>query len=96
MSLSDLDPAIRAQYEPLIRELPDGRIIAAHRLLMHWTLLVGIDDVGYTERYCFATFDLVLAAFNDWDGTGEPTGWHRHPTTGRRRDLETGREWVAP
>jgi hypothetical protein len=30
-----------------------------------------------------------------WDGTGDPEGWHRHPKSHRRRNLQTGEEWVA-
>lgn len=78
-----------------IRQLPDGRWIATHRLLMHWTLLVDLHAYGYEDRYCFATKALVDAAFDNWDGTGDPEGWHRHPNSGRRRNLQTGEEWVA-
>lgn len=96
MTIEEMLPAeIRAEYEHL-RMLPDGRIIAIRRLLMHWTLLVGLDEFGYAENYCFATRDLVESAYKNWDGTGEPEGWHRHPKSGRRRDIATGREWIAP
>jgi hypothetical protein len=36
----------------------------------------------------------VLAA-HEWDGTGEPVGWMRHPQTGRRRpDGDPAREYI--
>lgn len=28
---------------------------------------------------------VAVAALIEWDGTGEPEGWIRHPMTGRRR-----------
>ncbi|MNV12860.1 hypothetical protein D3C71_1034810 [compost metagenome] len=84
----------RAAYDRF-RQLPDGRWIGSHRLLMHWTIHVDLHEYGYEDRYCFATKALADAAFDNWDGTGDPEGWHRHPKTGRRRDLATGKEWIA-
>lgn len=82
------------RYYTDIRQLSDGRWIGVHRLLMHWTLHVDIHEWGYEDRYCFATYELAKAAFDNWDGTGDPEGWHRHPSTGRRRNIETGEEWI--
>lgn len=76
-----------------IRELPDGRLIATHRLISHWTLLIDLNQTGYEDRYCFKTYELVKAAFDNWQGEGDPEGWHRHPYSGRRRNILTGREW---
>lgn len=90
-----LPEEVRIAYEAL-RRLPDGRIIGVHRLLYHYTLQVDIDWCGYHERYCYATLDGAMKALREWDGAGDPEGWHRHPESGRRRDPETGREWVAP
>lgn len=86
---------IREHY-PDFRQLPDGRFIGVMRLLFHWTMHVDIHPVGYEDRYCFETYELAKAAFDDWDGTGDPEGWHRHPMTGRRRDLKAGTEWFEP
>lgn len=77
-----------------LKQLPDGRYIGTHRLLFHWTLHIDIDDVGYADRYCFATYELTKKAFDEWSGEGDPDGWHRHPKSGRRKDPVTGREWV--
>ncbi|MCS4089697.1 hypothetical protein [Rhizobium sp. BK176] len=77
-----------------LRQLPDGRYIGTLQLLFHWTMHIDIDLVGYSDRYCFATYELAKKAFDEWSGEGDPDGWHRHPKTGRRKDLVTGREWV--
>ena len=38
----------------------------------------------------------ILAA-TEWDGDGEPMGWHRHPSTGRRRpEGDPEMEYVNP
>ncbi|MBY3151093.1 hypothetical protein HFO56_01540 [Rhizobium laguerreae] len=89
----ELPPYVADSYIDL-KQLPDGRYIGTVRLLYHWTMHIDIDDVGYADRYCFATYELAKKAFDEWSGVGDPEGWHRHPTSGRRKDLTTGREWV--
>jgi hypothetical protein len=78
-----------------VKIMPDGRLCGIHRLLFHWTLHVDIGEFGYTDRYCYDTLARARAALDQWDGIGDPDGWHRHQNTGRRRDLATGREWIA-
>jgi len=44
---------------------------------------------GYDDRWCYHSKEAALAAIAGWDRnypTTEPQGWHRHPTTGRRRE----------
>lgn len=84
----DLHPADREAYLQFWT-LPDGRLCGLHRLLMHWTVHVDIDLCGYADRYCYETAELAIKAMNSWDGTIDPEGWHRHPTTGRRRPDKT-------
>jgi hypothetical protein len=77
------------------RTMPNGRICGIRRLMYHWTMHVDINEFGYDDKYCFATLALAKTALDQWDGTGDPIGWHRHLNSGRRRDLATGAEWVA-
>jgi hypothetical protein len=61
-------------------------------------LLISVDRamLGYEDRWCYApgTADRALAA---WNGAGEPEGWHRHPTTGRRRpNGDASLEYINP
>lgn len=53
------------------------------------------DNVGYEDRWCYHGREAAIAALDAWDGAGEPEGWHRHPSTGRRRD-SAGAEYIAP
>lgn len=92
--LADIPAEVRAEYRGL-RVLRDGRIIGVHRFLFTWGLIVDIDPVGYADRYCYHDLATCSLAFLTWDGTGEPNGWHRHPKSGRRRNIETGEEWMA-
>ena len=94
-SLSDLPEVMAAEYVKN-KSLADGRIIGLKRLLFHWTIHVDIHEWGYEERYCFATFELADEAFEKWIDQEEPTNWHRHPTTARRRSIETGEIWIEP
>lgn len=72
-----------------VRDLGDGRYACVSRLLFHYTLKVGRigDDVGYDDRWCYQDLVLALAALRTWNPgeEPEPTGWHRHPNSGRRR-----------
>lgn len=82
----------------LVKDLGDGRYAAAKPLLFHWTLVIGQigDRFCYDDRYCYATADQAIRALTEWDGNGEPTDWHRHPHTGRRRpDGDAAREYIA-
>jgi len=42
------------------------------------------DEFGFNRNYCFETYQQAKAALDAWDGQGEPVGWFRDPTTGRR------------
>ncbi len=86
MELSD---EVKSYYTKM-KTLADGRICGVHRLIYHWTMQVGISEFGYEERYCFATQEMAETAMDAWDGTGDPILWHRHPETGRRRNVVTG------
>lgn len=48
------------------------------------------DRIGYEDRWCYHDFPAAWAAFDCWDGTGEPKGWHRHPPSGRRVSEDPG------
>ena len=82
-----------------VKDIGNGLYAAIKPLLYHWTMIAGeIGDIfGYEDRWCYATQELAEKALREWDGNGEPTGWHRHPATGRRRpDRDAEQEYVAP
>lgn len=86
-----------------IRDLEDGTYVVAKPLMFHWTLIRGAwdDTLGYFDRWCYADRDGALAALAAFplrpDPRYEPTGWHRHPMSGRRRpDGTSDTEIVAP
>ena len=80
------------------KDIRDGLYAGIKPLLFHWTLIVGEigDTFGYADRWCYADQDLTMKALRDWSGDGEPTGWHRHPNSGRRRTGgDSAREYIA-
>lgn len=84
-----------------IKDLGDGTYVMAKRLLFHWMLIRGDigDLLGYFNRWCYDTQENVLRAVQDFplhpDSSYEPTGWHRHPRTHRRRpDGDPSREYI--
>lgn len=54
---------------------------------------------GYTDRWCYKSPQAAWTAALAWDpdATMEPLGWHRHPSSGRRRpDGDPEKEYVNP
>lgn len=75
-----------AEHYPVLWHDPEVGVCALHRLMYHWTVHVGLDCVGHRTRYCYATDWLAAADFDEWNGVGEPSYWHKHPDSGRYRD----------
>ncbi|WP_429565708.1 hypothetical protein [Paraburkholderia sp. MM6662-R1] len=62
-------------------------------------IIADLTEWGHGDRWCYQTFDDARAALDAWSGEEgtEPTGWTRHPDTGRRRpDGDAGREYFNP
>jgi hypothetical protein len=76
-------------YPPIcIRELPDGRVAWIHRLMFTHALLVAhLPCESYEDRWCYQHREDAIRALQEWnpETEAEPTGWHRHPPSGRRR-----------
>ncbi len=55
----------------------DEELWALTRFIFTCAIIGDIDMWGYRTRYCYHTEADALAAFEAWDGSGEPAGWHR-------------------
>jgi hypothetical protein len=42
------------------------------------------DTTGIADCWCYRSYADAKAALDGWNGQGEPTGWIRHPPSGRR------------
>lgn len=52
----------------------NGRVCAVKDFAFTSALLVGIDPIGYTLRYCYEHAHEAEAALAQWGGTGHPGG----------------------
>jgi hypothetical protein len=71
----------------------EDRICAIMPLMFTCAIIADLDAYTIGDRWCYKNYKDAKAAFDAWDGKGEPTGWHRHPKTGRRLD-ENGNPYV--
>ncbi len=90
---------VRKFWSPaLFRELPDGRIVWIHRMLYTSALLIGPDTCGgYEDRWCYPTLAEAEAVLHSWNPEieSEPSGWVRHPASGRRRpEGDASRQYI--
>lgn len=80
----------------------DGKWCALYRFVFTVAILKGsmFDDCGYEDRWCYDGFYKAAVGLAGWIARGfeeEPTGWHRHPDSGRRRpDGDPSKEYVHP
>jgi hypothetical protein len=83
-----------------LKILPDGSAAWIQRFLFTIAIVVAHSEsglaYGYDDRYCYHFFSEACQALKEWDGEGDPEGWHRNPPTGRRRpDGDASKEYVS-
>jgi hypothetical protein len=66
-------------------EFPNGDNAAIMKLMFTFAILHNISYYSYDDRWCYQSYEEAKKALINWNGEGEPDGWHRHPSTGRRR-----------
>lgn len=58
-------------------------------------LLVGVTYAGYCRGYWYEDLTSAVRAFEQFDGLGDPDGWFRCVTDGRRRpNGDAAREYI--
>lgn len=82
------------------RVLPNGSEVCVYPLLFGAARLTfGCDpeDGGYDDCWDYPYLGAAIQAMERWDGQGEPAGWTRYPSSGRRRpDGDPSKEYVRP
>jgi hypothetical protein len=70
-----------------VKRLPDGRYACIYPLMFtHAIITVQADDyTSMGDHWCYYTYGAARAALDDWSGTDEPLGWHKHPRSNRCR-----------
>jgi hypothetical protein len=73
---------------------------AITRLGFTWNIVVGRQGSDYEHHWSYPTQEEAKTALDAWGDVmfvGEPTGWHRHPATGRvRLNGDPGQERQGP
>jgi len=71
----------------------NGRYAGLSKMIFTTAIITGEvgDTAQYEDRWCYNGHEAAANALAMWDGTGEPTGWVRHPSSGRRVS-QTGNE----
>ncbi len=82
-----MDTSIEEEYINVV-EFPSGRKAGLMSLMYTWAIIADITWFGYENRWCYSTLTDAQGALDDWNGEGEPQGWHRHLPSGRRRDKD--------
>ena len=80
-----------------IKLLSGDRWAATMQFMFTTAIVVGKvgNKLCYDDRWCYHDDATAAKALVQWDGIGEPLGWHRHPATGRRRpDGDSSGEYV--
>jgi hypothetical protein len=67
-----------------VKFFPDGEVAWLARFIFTSAILYGLEPFGHRDRWCYETMADARRALDEWNGQGEPEGWHRHPATGRR------------
>lgn len=68
------------------RAFENGRDAMVMPLLFTYAIIADLTPAYYGDRWCYHSYAAAKVALDTWDGEGEPTGWHRHPDSGRRRE----------
>lgn len=70
-----------------LRFLPGNRWAGLYQFAFTGAIIAGTiyDWCGTDDRWCFCDLQAARNALQQWNGEGEPEGWHRHPASGRRR-----------
>lgn len=84
------EAVFRDQYlgtATMYKEFEDGEEAGVIELMFTYAIVSGLSGFGYEDRWCYHSQDAAEKALTEWDGEygTEPEGWHRHPSTGRRR-----------
>lgn len=75
------------------RVLAPGYGLWVQPMIFTHRIVVGTIGSGFVDdAWCYHTREAAEAAADAWDPTvdPEPDGWHRHPRTGRRREVPRG------
>lgn len=74
MITSELEIKLKSEGYYEATEIPGRGICAVRPFMYTYGLCCGIDESGYTGRYCYHTAIEALLALKAWNGEGDPSG----------------------
>lgn len=82
------------------KDLPAGLALWVVPMVVTTRIMIGVPGSGgVDDAWCYHTPGGAILAALAWDPETEkePTGWHRHPHSGRRRtNGDPDQEYIAP
>ena len=57
-----------------VRYVPTRGYCGIQQMLFTCGLFVTLDEYGYKGRYCYRSEEEAVAALEEWDGEGDPSG----------------------
>jgi hypothetical protein len=88
---------LRIGYVGPFKRFADGRVAAIMPMGAIDVLAVDINPWGHNDPYYYRSGGSAAQALLAWDGELEPSGWFRHPPSGRRRvDGDPATEYFQP
>lgn len=87
------EAALKQDGHVIIKELPDGKVVALHEQIFTTALLLVTDNYktkavdtywnGWIRRFCYEERLEALIAGRQWDGVGDPPGkWVKEKSLG--------------
>lgn len=83
------DEQLRGMGYVFWRQFPDGEWAAVVPMTYgKGRICYQLNPAGYEDGWCYETIGQAITGLEAWDPEKdpEPTGWFRHPFTGRRRE----------
>ena len=69
-----------------VRFIPNRGLCGLKRFAFTTGLVIGLDEIGYEGRYCFANNSDAEKSFAEWNGEGDPSGdWIKYKGQGGER-----------
>ena len=82
--INELDPLYSN-----IKRINDHQYAVVNPFIFTHAILLGTigDNASYDDRWCYDTKEQAIKALDEWEESiaKEPSGWKRHPDSGRRR-----------
>jgi hypothetical protein len=69
-----------------LKEIPGRGVCGVLKYLFTWGLTYGLDEGGYSGRWCYNNPVEPVVFLNEWDGIGDPKGlWIKYKGEGGER-----------